>query len=120
MARIDNLKNYLTDVAKAIKDKKNDQTPIKASEFDNEITNLPSGTLDFEITDGRSLFIQNARIELKDIFLPRIKKLTNMTSMFSGCSKLTDLDISYIDTSNITNMENVFSSCSNLKTLKRI
>ena len=43
MARIDNLSNFLTDVATAIKEKKGDNTPILASEFDTEITNLPSG-----------------------------------------------------------------------------
>ena len=43
MARIDNLTNFLTDVATAIKDKKGDNTSIKASDFDTEITNLPSG-----------------------------------------------------------------------------
>lgn len=43
MARIDNLTNYLTDVASAIKTKKGDSTPILASNFDTEIANLPSG-----------------------------------------------------------------------------
>ena len=43
MARIDNLTNFLTDVATAIKDKKGTNDTIKASDFDTEITNLPSG-----------------------------------------------------------------------------
>lgn len=43
MARIDTLSNFLTDVATAIKNKKGDTTPILASNFDTEITNLPSG-----------------------------------------------------------------------------
>lgn len=43
MARTNTLTNYLTDVAEAIKIKKGDDTPILASEFDTEITNLPSG-----------------------------------------------------------------------------
>lgn len=43
MARTDNLTNYLTDVASAIKEKKGDSTPILASNFDTEIANLPSG-----------------------------------------------------------------------------
>lgn len=43
MARIDSLTNFLTDVATAIKEKKGDNTNIKASDFDTEITNLPSG-----------------------------------------------------------------------------
>lgn len=44
MARTDNLTNFLTDVSSAIKTKKGDDTPIKASNFDTEITNLPTGS----------------------------------------------------------------------------
>jgi hypothetical protein len=43
MARIDNLSNFLTDVASAIKEKKGDDTNILASDFDTEIANLPTG-----------------------------------------------------------------------------
>lgn len=43
MARTDNLTNFLTDVADAIKEKKGDTTAIQASEIDTEIANLPSG-----------------------------------------------------------------------------
>lgn len=42
MARTNNLTNFLTDVASAIKDKKGNQADIQASDFDTEIRNLPS------------------------------------------------------------------------------
>lgn len=42
MARINNLSNFLTDVATAIKNKKGSQTAIPAANFDTEISNLPS------------------------------------------------------------------------------
>lgn len=42
MARIDNLSNFLTDVADAIKTKKGSQTAIPAANFDTEILALPS------------------------------------------------------------------------------
>lgn len=42
MARTNNLTDFLTDVANAIKNKKGDTTDIPASEFDTEIINLPS------------------------------------------------------------------------------
>lgn len=42
MARTNNLNNFLTDVASAIKTKKGSQTDIPAADFDTEITNLPS------------------------------------------------------------------------------
>jgi surface protein len=43
--------------------------------------------------------------------------ITNMSYMFSSCSKLTSIDISNFDTSNVTNMSNMFNGCSSLVTL---
>ena len=42
MARTNNLTDFLTDVATAIKTKKGSETAIPASNFDTEIANLPS------------------------------------------------------------------------------
>ena len=42
MARTNNLTNFLTDVASAIKQKTGDNTPILASEFDVEILAIPA------------------------------------------------------------------------------
>jgi hypothetical protein len=42
MARINNLTNFLTDVASAIKTKKGSETAIPAANFDTEILALPS------------------------------------------------------------------------------
>ena len=42
MARVNNLSNFLTDVASAIKTKKGSQTAIPATNFDTEILALPS------------------------------------------------------------------------------
>lgn len=42
MARVNNLSNFLTDVASAIKEKKGDNTNIPAANFDTEILSLPS------------------------------------------------------------------------------
>lgn len=44
MARTNNLNNYLTDIATAIKNKKGSQATINAEDFDTEITNLPTGS----------------------------------------------------------------------------
>jgi hypothetical protein len=43
MARTDNLTNFLTDVAEAIRTKSGTSEKLSASEFDTAITNLPSG-----------------------------------------------------------------------------
>ena len=44
-------------------------------------------------------------------------KVTTMRSMFYGCSKLTDLDLSKFDTSNVETMYCMFYNCSNLNYL---
>lgn len=43
--------------------------------------------------------------------------VTNMSSMFSGDTALTSLDLSCFDTSRVTNMSNMFMNCSNLSTI---
>ena len=43
--------------------------------------------------------------------------VTDMSSMFYGCSKLTTLDLSSFDTSAVTNMNNMFKYCERLTTL---
>lgn len=48
MARINNLTNFLTDVASAIKTKIGDNTPIPASQFDIKIADISTGNLSDE------------------------------------------------------------------------
>ena len=43
--------------------------------------------------------------------------VTNMSGMFSSCSKLTSLDLSSFDTSSVTNMSSMFYNCSKLTSL---
>ena len=38
-----------------------------------------------------------------------------MNEIFSGCSKLTNIDLSSFDTKNVTNMDGMFFDCPNLK-----
>jgi surface protein len=40
-----------------------------------------------------------------------------MQEMFYNCSKLTELDLSSWNTSRVTNMTNMFRGCSKLKTI---
>ena len=44
-------------------------------------------------------------------------KVTNMGSMFEGCSGLTNLDVSGFNTANVTNMQFIFYGCSGLTNL---
>ena len=43
--------------------------------------------------------------------------VTNMGGMFEGCSSLTSIDLSGFDTSNVTQMSSMFSGCSSLTSL---
>ena len=43
--------------------------------------------------------------------------VTDMSSMFYGCSSLTTLDVSDWDTGSVTNMNGMFNACGSLKTL---
>ena len=62
--------------------------------------------------------VGNKTIEVK---LKEIKNVTNMESMFSGCSSLLSLtDISKWNTSNVTNMRSMFLGCSSLSSLPDI
>lgn len=82
MARTDNLTNYLTDVATAIKTKKGDNTPIKASEFDTEIANLPTGSGGVDISEyfesGRT---ESAGSASAGHWIYLVKKLAPITTL---------------------------------------
>ena len=45
------------------------------------------------------------------------EKVTDMGNMFSGCLKLTSLDVSKFNTVNVTTMSRMFSGCTNLTSL---
>lgn len=47
--------------------------------------------------------------------LPITSEVTQMNSMFNGCSGLTSLDVSNWDTSNVDNMSNMFWGCYSLQ-----
>ena len=144
MARTNNLTDFLTDVADAIKNKKGDDTPILASEFDTEITNLPSGGSSSVVLDGTMKFqgstfstlpewLANANgwdnyttmdymfydcKSLTTIPLIDMSKVTNMNHMFYDCKSLTTIPL--IDTSNVTNMNQMFYDCKSLTTIPLI
>lgn len=46
------------------------------------------------------------------------EKVTSMSAMFSGCSKITTIDLSNFDTSNVTDMRSMFSNCKGLTSLE--
>ena len=51
---------------------------------------------------------------LPDISKWNTNNVTNMSKMFSGCSNLSELNLSSFNTNNVTDMNGMFSGCSNL------
>ena len=47
-----------------------------------------------------------------------LKNLTNVSSMFGGCTALTTLDLSSLDTTNVTKMTAMFHNCDLLSSVK--
>lgn len=74
-------------------------------------------TTNLKITDGSSLFYNNARLDCMNDILKLCDNITNTSSMFSGCDSLINLDLSSLDTSNVTNMGEMFDSCISLTSL---
>ena len=74
-------------------------------------------------SDSRYLFqyigsyVTSGEVSINNLDLLDTSGTTNMGSMFSSCSKVTDLDVSNFDTSKVTNMGSMFSSCSGLTNL---
>ena len=63
------------------------------------------------------LFYEFGKVESIDLTYLDTSKVTNMSSMFSGCNKLTNLAFNTFNTSQVTSMRNMFSGCSSLTSL---
>lgn len=121
MARVDNLNNFLTDVAEAIRTKKGTTDTIPASSFDTEITNLPSGTdisgyFKDEIPTVWSGSINNVTRLIKK--LPPFKVVPTGTSALEKTINYLfanylgdEIDISQIDFTLFTSATNLFNNC---------
>lgn len=121
MARTDNLKNYLTDVADAIREKTNTTDKIKASEFDNKIKEISGASEQWEwalnnvinfSSANPTFFRGNTYLKvMPNYFNEECAKITNWSNAFNGCSNLVDVDI---DTSAGTNFTSTFRACTKL------
>ena len=84
--------------------------------YNKDITDL-SGYIDFEntsnVTNMSSMFTGCSSLTTIPLFDTR--NVTNMSYMFSSCSSLTTIPL--FDTRNVTNMSYMFSSCSSLTTI---
>lgn len=147
MARINNLTNFLTDVATAIKTKTGDSTAIPASQFDTKIANISTGHLDNteyaeanddldDILEGSTPIkvfppdwsqigyqdtpedIMEAFSYSKQIYDNWDASVTNLTAKLYG-----DINLKYmplVNTSNATNMRTFLSSCAKLLSIPQL
>lgn len=136
MARTNNLTNFLTDVASAIKTKTGDSTAIPASQFDTKIANITTGHLDNteyteanddldDILEGSTPVtiyppdwsqigytntpesVINAFNSAKNIKENWNNNTTNMNYIYSNNTNL--LFFPLVNTSNVTSMNSTFS-----------
>ena len=69
------------------------------------------------VTDMRSMFYGCSKLTTLDLSSFNTSAVTNMNEMFKYCSKLTTLDLSSFNTSAVTNMDFMFYDCGNLTTI---
>ena len=69
------------------------------------------------VTDMRSMFYGCSKLTTLDLSSFNTSAVTNMNEMFKYCSKLTTLDLSSFNTSSVTFMGGMFSQCYVLTTL---
>ena len=133
MSKQNNLTDFLTDVADAIRQKKGTQAPINPQDFSSEIASIPTGgsnplqdMLDRSSdTNGKYLFyVYDSSIFSKLTYEDLIKldfsnkHYTSAQSMFQDCASLTA--IPQIDFSQVTNAKSMFSGCTHLTTTPQL
>lgn len=125
MAKTNNLKDFLTDIADTIRAKKGTTALINPQDFSNEIASIEGGgtsnvytyqdRID-ETKDCSSLF--RSYTGTNDIAKGlNTAGVTSMLNMFDGCNNVTSLDLSSFNTSDVTNMNYMFKDCSKLTSL---
>ncbi|EJS5844643.1 BspA family leucine-rich repeat surface protein [Listeria monocytogenes] len=72
------------------------------------------------VTSFRSAFegqLALGKVIIRDNYYPETPSLTNIKRMFASCSKLSELDVSGLNTSSVTDMEYVFAGSVGLEKL---
>ena len=70
-----------------------------------------------EVTDMSSMFNECVRLTSLNVKNFNTHKVKDMSGMFLLCSGLTSLDLSHFNTQNVTNMNGMFAVCSGLTSL---
>ena len=69
------------------------------------------------VTDMRSMFYGCSNLATLDLSSFNTSAVTNMNKMFKYCERLTTLDLSSFDTSAVTDMNGMFQNCNSLTTI---
>ena len=125
MAKNNNLQDFLTDIANAIRTKTGATQPINAQNFSTEILNISTGggnTLKNLLDATKSakyLFEYYEGTSIDDLIQPNdTENVINMQYMFEGCSKL--ITIPQLNTSKVKNMKNMFYDCASLTSIPQL
>ena len=123
MAKTDNLQDFLTDVANAIRTKTGTTQPINAQNFSTEILNISTGGGENTLKNlldathnTSSLFLEykgtsvNGLIAYEDT-----ENVYNMSSMFRSCYNL--MAIPQLNTSNVKDMSSMLYQCRSLTSI---
>ncbi len=104
-----NVGSFSSDVAR---EWHNQRESITTVIFDNSFVSYTSLTSTAFWFEGCSNLIS-----IENISNLKTDNVTNMFGMFSGCSSLTEVDVSGFNTDNVTNMFGMFKDCSGLTSL---
>ena len=103
-----------------INDKKVDDNtlPAWASNYSIETVTFDASFKDYLPTSTASWFYKIVYLgAIENIENLNTQNVTDMSSMFQGCTYLKSLDLSGFNTANVTNMSSMFQECSYLNTL---
>lgn len=119
MATNNNLQDFLTDIANAIRTKTGATQPINAQNFSTEILNISTGggnTLKNLLDATKScyyLFRNYKGTSIDDLInYNDTSNVTDTSNMFYNCFNL--ITIPQLNTSNVTNMPSMFYNCKSL------
>ena len=95
-------------------------SPTTLNNFFADLTKLETITgLEYlntvNVTDMSSLFYGCEKLTSLDLSHFNTANVTNMSSMFEGCTGLTSLDVTNFNTDNVTDMSYMFFGCRRLK-----
>ena len=86
------------------------------AEYDGGVTGDPTSLKDYIKLAYPDVYTSLEKITKEDIFF-LTDGVTDMSGLFSGCTSLTEVDTSAIDTSNVTTFSEMFKDCPELISL---